>query len=104
MVYIYGMVEISKTPEFSKWFEALNDRQARARVQARIDNMELGNLGDVKPVGNGVSETRISYGPGYRVYFLLRGKTVIILLAGGDKSTQKADIAKAKEVAAKWKV
>jgi putative addiction module killer protein len=93
------MIEIHKTEIFTNWFYNLKDRRARARVQARIDRMELGNFGDVAPVGEGVSELRIFYGPGYRVYFVRRGSTVVILLSGGDKSTQSSDIVKAKELA-----
>jgi len=93
------MIKIHKTEIFTNWFDNLKDRRARARVQARIDRMELGNFGDVAPVGEGVSELRIFYGPGYRVYFVQRGFTVVILLSGGDKSTQNSDIVKAKELA-----
>ena len=97
----YGlhMAEVRKTEIFTKWFEGLKDRRAKARIQARIDRVEMNNFGDVAPVGEGVSELRIFYGPGYRVYFVQRGSVVVILLSGGDKSTQSADIAKAKEIA-----
>jgi putative addiction module killer protein len=74
------------------WLQALRDRQARARIQARIDRLALGNPGDVKPVGAGVSDLRIDYGPGYRIYFTQRGDRLIVLLAGGDKRTQNRDI------------
>ena len=84
---------------FSTWFDRLRDRQAKARIQVRIDRIGMGNFGDVAPVGEGVSELRIFYGSGYRVYFVKRRKTVVILLSGGDKSTQKTDIARAKEIA-----
>jgi putative addiction module killer protein len=77
----------------------LRDRRARTRIQARIDRLEIGNPGDVKPVGGGISEMRIDYGPGYRVYFIERGSEVVILLAGGDKRTQDRDIATARELA-----
>lgn len=97
--YSSHMIEVRKTDIFSKWFEALKDRRAKARIQARIDRVEMGHFGDVAPVGDGVSELRIFYGPGYRVYFVQAGEVVIILLSGGDKSTQQADIAKAKEIA-----
>jgi putative addiction module killer protein len=87
--------EVVQTEEFSGWLSGLKDSKARARIQARIDRLALGNPGDVKPVGSGVLELRIDYGPGYRVYFFRRGKVVIVLLAGGDKRTQKKDIGKA---------
>jgi putative addiction module killer protein len=89
------MIEIRQTDVFSKWLRTLRDIQARARVQARIDRLEAGNPGDVKPVGSGVSEMRIHYGPGYRVYFIERGSELIILLAGGDKTSQTTDIQRA---------
>ena len=92
-------MEIRKTEVFANWFNSLRDRRAKARIQARIDRLELGHLGDVAPVGEGVSELRIFYGPGYRVYFVKRGSVVIILLSGGAKSTQNSDIVKAKEIA-----
>jgi putative addiction module killer protein len=79
----------------------LQDRKAVARIQSRIDRLQLGLLGDMKPVGEGVSEIRIDYGPGYRVYFMQLGQELIILLAGGDKATQRRDIAKAMELARK---
>ncbi len=94
------MIEIRKTEIFAKWFNKLSDRRARARIQARIDRVEMGNFGDVAPVGEGVSELRIFYGPGYRVYFVQKNSVVVILLSGGDKSSQQSDIAKAKEIAA----
>jgi putative addiction module killer protein len=86
------MVEIRKTEAFVKWLDGLRDIKARSRVLARIERLAAGNPGDVKPVGEGVSELRIDYGPGYRVYFVKRGQTMIVLLAGGDKSTQAKDI------------
>jgi len=86
------MIEIRKTDLFAQWLDALRDIQARARVQARIERLASGNPGDVEPVGEGVSELRINYGPGYRVYFKKRGQELIILLAGGDKTTQTKDI------------
>ena len=91
---------VKYTETFAGWIQGLKDPQARAKVLARLRNMELGNLGDVKPVGGGVSESRIDSGPGYRLYFMQRGQEVIVLLAGGDKSTQAKDIAKAKLLAA----
>ncbi len=84
--------EIRKTEVFSKWIDNLRDLQARAHIQARIERLAMGNPGDVKSVGEGVSELRINYGPGYRVYYTKRGREVIILLAGGDKRTQNRDI------------
>jgi putative addiction module killer protein len=86
------MIEIRKTEPFVKWLDSLRDIKARSRVLARIERLAAGNPGDVKPVGEGVSELRIDYGSGYRVYFVKRGQTVIVLLAGGDKSTQAKDI------------
>jgi len=98
------MIEIRKTDIFEKWFTNLRDKKARARIQARIDRIEIGNFGDVTPVGEGVSELRIFYGPGYRVYFVKQNSVVVILLSGGDKSTQKSDIVKAKEIARQLEV
>ncbi len=86
------MIEIRKTDVFKSWLDGLRDLRARARVQVRIERLAGGNPGDVKPVGEGVSELRIDYGPGYRVYFKRRGQTLIILLAGGEKGTQSEDI------------
>lgn len=86
------MIAIRKTEVFVQWLDALRDVQARARVQVRIERLAGGNPGDVEPIGEGVSELRINYGPGYRVYFKQRGRELIILLAGGDKSTQAKDI------------
>ena len=86
------MIEIRKTDVFVLWLDGLRDIQARARVQARIERLAVGNPGDVEPVGEGVSELRINYGPGYRVYFKKRGRELVILLAGGDKNTQAKDI------------
>ena len=86
------MIEIRKTDLFAHWLDELRDIQARARVQSRIERLATGNPGDVEPVGEGVSELRIDYGPGYRVYFKQRGRELVILLAGGDKRTQAKDI------------
>lgn len=86
------MVEIRKTDLFAKWLDNLLDVRAKARVLVRIERLASGNAGDVKPVGEGISEMRIDYGPGYRVYFTKRGSELIILLAGGDKGSQSADI------------
>lgn len=93
------MIEIRKTETFERWFTGLRDRNAVARIKSRIDRLQLGLLGDAKSVGEGVSEMRIDYGPGYRVYFVQRGTKVVILLAGGDKRTQSRDIEKAIELA-----
>ncbi|NUM49402.1 MAG: type II toxin-antitoxin system RelE/ParE family toxin [Anaerolineales bacterium] len=86
------MIEIRQTENYAQWFSSLRDRQARARIDVRIRRLSLGNPGDVKPVGGGVSELRIDYGPGYRIYFTQRGQQLIILLVGGDKRTQTQDI------------
>ena len=86
------MLGIRKTESYAQWIDNLRDLQARARVQVRIERLVAGNPGDVRAVGEGVSELRIDYGPGYRVYFTKRGRKVVILLAGGDKTTQSADI------------
>jgi len=82
---------------FISWLEGLRDIRARARIKKRLDRVELGNLGDVRSVGEGVSELKIDYGPGYRVYFAETGSTLILLLCGGDKSTQRQDILKAQQ-------
>ena len=86
------MVEIRKTETFAKWLDGLDDIRARARILVRIERLVAGNPGDVKPVGEGVSELRIDYGPGYRVYYKKQGRSVVILLAGGDKRTQSRNI------------
>jgi putative addiction module killer protein len=82
---------------FEVWLESLRDRQARARIKKRIDRITLGGLGDFKPVGEGVMELRVDYGPGYRIYFAQAGATVVLLLYGGDKKTQDQDILRAKQ-------
>ena len=92
-------MEVRQTELFARWFAGLRDSRARMRITARIRRFSLGNPGDVKPVGGGVSEMRIDYGPGYRIYFVQRGETLVILLAGGDKSTQDRDIARACQLA-----
>lgn len=93
------MIEIRKTGTFERWFTGLRDRNAAARIKSRIDRLQLGLFGDARSVGEGVSEMRIDYGPGYRVYFVQRDMKVVILLAGGDKRTQSRDIEKAIELA-----
>ena len=97
------MLEIIHSSSFSKWLSKLADRQAVARIQVRIRRMSLGTLGDIKLVGEGVSEARIDYGPGYRLYFVRRGLLVIVLLCGGTKGTQQKDIARAIEIANDWR-
>ena len=91
--------EIEKTDEFDKWLKKLRDRKAVLAIAARLDRAKLGNFGDVEPVGEGVSEMRIFLGPGYRLYYTIRTSKIIFMLCGGDKSTQKKDIKKAKDMA-----
>jgi putative addiction module killer protein len=93
------VVEVRKTARFARWLDGLQDLRERARIQARIERLAAGNPGDVAPVGEGVSELRIDVGPGYRVYFAQRGRALIILLAGGSKRTQAADIRAALQMA-----
>ena len=93
------MIEIRQTEVYEQWFDSVRDRQARVRIDTRIRRLSLGNPGDVTPVGEGVSELRIDYGPGYRVYFMQRGHALVVLLAGGDKRTQDRDIRTALEMA-----
>jgi|TARA_R110002051_G_scaffold172764_3_gene243002 putative addiction module killer protein len=97
------MIALIKSAVFDNWLHDLRDRRAMARILARLDRLANGNPGDVKPVGGGISEMRIDYGPGYRVYYMQKGPVVVILLSGGDKSSQKADIVRAREIAAQWK-
>ncbi|WP_119418073.1 type II toxin-antitoxin system RelE/ParE family toxin [Desertibaculum subflavum] len=97
------MLELIASNLFTRWLDGLRDRQGRAVILARLARVEAGQFGDAKPVGGGVSELRIAFGPGYRVYFARRGATIVLLLAGGDKSSQARDIARAKRVAAEWK-
>ncbi|KKC39543.1 addiction module antitoxin RelB [Devosia epidermidihirudinis] len=96
-------IEVYRTDVFDVWLGGLRDHKAVAKITTRIDRLQLGNPGDTEPVGEGVSEMRIDYGPGYRVYFIQRGKLVVILLCGGDKSSQKGDIKSAKALAAEIK-
>jgi putative addiction module killer protein len=93
------VIEIRQTEVYEQWFDSVRDRQARVRIDTRIRRLSLGNPGDVTPVGEGVSELRIDYGPGYRVYFMQRGQALVVLLAGGDKRTQDRDIRTALEMA-----
>ncbi len=97
------MAEVRQTAAYARWFKALRDRQAKARIDVRIRRLSLGNPGDVKPVGVGVSEMRIDYGPGYRLYFTKVGSAVVILLTGGDKRSQAGDIETAKKMARELK-
>jgi len=93
-------METQQTPSFSDWFNGLRDRKAQSKIAGRIARMELGLMGNIRSLGNGVSEAKIDFGPGYRLYYTLRGQTLIILLIGGDKGSQDRDIVKAKEMAA----
>lgn len=95
----YTAIEVRQTLVYADWYSHLRDRIARARIDARIRRLSLGNVGDAKPVGEGVSELRIDHGPGYRVYFVRRGGALIVLLAGGDKTSQARDIPLAKSLA-----
>jgi putative addiction module killer protein len=97
------VIEIVQSDEFESWIGKLRDLRAQLRIRARIERMSKGNPGDVKPVGEGISELRVDYGPGYRVYILQRGDVLIVLLCGGDKSTQTKDIKQAKLIAQRWK-
>ena len=96
------MIEIKQTETFRKWRMRIKDERARGLIASRLDRLVFGHAGDVKPVGQGISELRIHYGPGYRIYFHKRGNTIIVLLCGGDKSTQTKDIKAAKHLAAEW--
>lgn len=96
------MFEVQSSLEFDEWIDALRDRRAAAKIFSRIQRIERGDLGDVKPLVAGISEMRIHFGPGYRVYYTRRGQTIVLLLCGGDKSTQDKDIRRAIQIAAKW--
>jgi putative addiction module killer protein len=96
-------MEVVKTGTFDRWLTDLRDKRARARILIRLERLALGNPGDVKVVGDGVSELRIDYGPGYRIYFIQDGPVLIVVLAGGDKTSQITDIKKARSLAAKWR-
>ena len=99
VAYNSTMVEIRQTDVYARWFRRLRDREARARIDSRIRRLSLGNPGDLRPVGEGVSEIRVDHGPGYRVYFVRQGKALVVLLAGGDKDSQKRDIRRALDLA-----
>jgi putative addiction module killer protein len=99
MGYTWLMIEIRETETFSAWLRALRDDRAKAKIAVRVRRLAFGNPGDVKPVGEGVSELRVHHGAGYRVYFVQRGTVLIVLLCGGDKATQDKDIATAKTLA-----
>ncbi len=96
------MIELKQTETFRKWWTKLKDERARGVIFARLDRLSYGHVGDAEPVGEGISELRVHYGPGYRVYFQKRGNTIILLLCGGDKSTQGKDIKTAKRLAKEW--
>ncbi len=96
------VIELKQTPTFQKWRMRLKDERARALIASRLDRLAYGHAGDVEPVGQGISELRINYSPGYRLYFQKRGSTTIILLCGGDKSTQAKDIKAAKRLIDEW--
>jgi len=97
------MVDIFKSATFGRWLKKLRDPQAKARIEMRIRRLSLGNPGDVQPIGEGLSEMRIDYGPGYRVYYMQQGSVLIVILCGGSKNAQQSDIVKAKKLAAEWK-
>jgi putative addiction module killer protein len=94
--------EVRQSSIYRDWFDRLRDRQAKARIDVRVRRLSMGNVGDAKAVGSGVSELRVDHGPGYRVYFSRKGKTIIVLLCGGDKRTQQTDIERAIEIAKHW--
>jgi len=96
------MIELKQTETFRKWRIRLRDERARALIASRLDRLAFGHAGDAEPVGQGISELRIHYGPGYRIYFQKRGNTIIVLLCGGNKSTQQKDIETAKRLAQQW--
>ena len=96
-------IELVETDEFQRWIRRLRDESAHDRINARLARLRRGHLGDVRPVGDGVSEMRINYGPGYRIYFVREGMTIVVLLCGGDKDSQTRDIRLAKRMAAEWR-
>ena len=97
------MVEVLLTPGFERWHRRLRDKQATARINIRLRNASEGNFGDTQSLGDGISEMRIHYGPGYRLYFIRKGATVIVLLCGGDKNSQQRDIRRARQLAQEWR-
>jgi len=103
MVHNPNALTIVESSTFKRWVRRLRDRRAVARINARLRNVSLGNLGDVRSVGGGISEMRIPYGPGYRIYFMRRGLALVVLLSGGDKGSQQRDIERAKRLALDWK-
>jgi len=102
VVYTPFVFELVKSATFDAWFASLRDIRAKARIAARLDRVADGNFGDFKRVGGEISELRIDYGPGYRVYFMQRGSVLVVVLAGGDKRTQQIDIKASQRVAAEW--
>lgn len=97
------MLEIVESATFKRWVRGLRDRRAVARINARLRNVSLGAIGDSRALGDGVSEMRIHYGPGYRIYFMRSGRTVVVLLCGGDKGSQQRDIKRARRLALEWR-
>ena len=97
------IVNLIESDEFQHWIRGLRDESARNRIGARLARLRRGHMGDVRPVGDGVSEMRINYGPGYRIYFVREGMTIVVLLCGGDKDSQTRDIRRAKRLAAEWR-
>ena len=97
------MIEVIRSSTFRQWVQRLRDRRAVARINARLRNASLGNMGDTRSVGDGIFEMRIHYGPGYRLYFIREGQAVIVLLCGGDKESQRRDIARARRIAREWR-
>lgn len=102
MNYSLQVIEVRQTEVYASWFRQLRDNKARFRILVRIRRLSMGNFGDLKSVGDGVSELRIDYGPGYRVYLQRRGSLLVLLLAGGSKKTQSTDIARARKLAKEW--
>lgn len=98
------MLEVRETDTYARWFVSLRDERAKARIVARIRRLSLGHFGDAKTLGAGFGELRVDYGPGYRIYFARRGDTLVLLISGGDKSRQKADIERARALAARWEL